>query len=143
MSKGVRHQISPLISSLIDEGIINWYHFLIHNKNSGVPTSDDGMYFHIRLGLNKEMSPEELIAKLPDYCSLTRKIQRYEVEKITGIDEFIIKNEKIEEAWRIIGEQSEWVINMLKIHKEDVQVPNTQIAQFLHFFANMCQMQVR
>jgi hypothetical protein len=62
------------------------------------------------------------------------------VESITGIDKASLKNEDIEEAWRIIGEQSEWVLEMLSVHKDDTGVTPYEIAQFLHFFDNMTQL---
>jgi hypothetical protein len=73
---------------------------------------------------------------------MTRKIERNRVELISGIDKALLKNEKIEEAWRIIGEQSEWLLEMLNIHKGEVGIPLQHVAQFLHFFANMTQLQV-
>jgi len=48
-----------------------------------------------------------------------------------------LKNQKIEEAWRIMGEQSEWLLNMLNNHKVDVEIPIGQVEQFLHFYSNM------
>ena len=138
----IRSKIYPMISRLRDDGMLDWYCFLIHNRNSGVPTSedDDNPYFHIRLELGKNANPKDF---LPSYCVMTRKIRRERVESITGVDKSLLKDEKIEEAWRIIGEQSEWVIEMLNIHKEDVEIPPHQIGQFLHFYFNMTCVSVR
>ena len=72
---------------------------------------------------------------------MTRKIRRKSIESIAGIDKSLLKNEEIEEAWRMIGKQSEWFLEMLNIHKEDVDIPPQQIAQFLHFYVNMTQLQ--
>jgi len=74
---------------------------------------------------------------------MTRKIKRELVEVIAGIDRSILRNEQIEEAWRIIGLISEWVLDMLNIHKRDIQIPPKQIAQFLHFYSNITGLQVR
>ena len=69
---------------------------------------------------------------------MTRKVKVGLVENIAGINKSLLKNEEIEEAWRIIGEQSEWIINLVNIHKEDIGwVPITQFVQFMHFFMNM------
>ena len=140
----IRSKICPMISRLKDKGMINWYCFLIHDRNSGVPTSEDDKnpYFHIRFALRRDINPNEFLSSLPNYCVMTRHIER-RLESITGINKSIIKNEEIEEAWRIIGEQSEWLLEMLNIHKEDIDIPLQQIAQFLHFYANMTQLQVR
>lgn len=137
----IRSKICPLISSLRDKDVIAWYCFLLHDRSSGVPTSknDVNPYFHIRFELKKDIDPDDF---LPNYCVMTRKIRREQVESIVGIDKSLIKNEQIEEAWRIIGEQSEWLIDMLNIHKENVDIPYQQVAQFLHYFSNMTQLQV-
>lgn len=139
----IRSKIYPMISGLKDNDMINWYCFLIHDRNSGVPTSkdDSNPYFHIRFTLKKNVDPDEFLDSLPNYCVMTRHIER-RLESITGINKSIIKNEEIEKAWRIIGEQSEWLLNLLNIHKENVDIPPQQIAQFLHFYANMTQLQV-
>ena len=135
----MRSQLCPLISRLKDKDIINWYSFLIHNRQSGVPTSEDdtSFYFHIRFDLRKTINPKDF---LPDYCVMTRKVERTAIENISGINKFLLKGEQIEEAWKVIGEQSEWVMNMLNIHKEDTDVPTDQIAQFLHYYFNMTQL---
>jgi hypothetical protein len=137
----IRKRISPLFSRLEKEGVINWYCFLIHDRNTGVPTSpdDNNLYFHIRFSLVKNVDPNDF---LPSYCVLTRKTQVAWVEAITGIDKSLLKNEEIEEAWRILGEQSEWVSKMLEIFKEDRDIPLSDIGQFLHFFANMTQLRI-
>lgn len=138
----IREKIFPLISRLENEEIINWYCFLIHDGKHGVPTNenDKNPYFHIRFALIKDIDPKNF---LPDYCVLTRKIEVGWVEEITGIDKPLLKNEEIEEAWRIIGEQSEWLSRTLDIFKSDVDIPLRDIGQFLHFYANMTQLRIR
>ena len=130
----IRFKLYPMISNLRQKKIINWYHFLIHNRKSGVPTTedDDNLYFHIRFDLKRDINPKDL---LPRYCVMTRK--RKPIEKIAGINKSLLENEEIEEAWRIIGEQSEWIMDMLNIHKKDVEIPFEQIGQFLHYYFNM------
>jgi len=126
------------IRNLKQREVINWYHFLIHNRKSGVPTTEDdeNLYFHIRVALEKDVEPKDFRESLPDYCIMARPIER-RLESIAGIDKSLIKNEEIEEVWRIIGEQSEWIINMVNIHKENVEIPIPQITQFMHFYLNM------
>ncbi|MFQ6116448.1 MAG: hypothetical protein ACE5NG_20505 [bacterium] len=138
----IRTKISPLIVSLKGDGILKWYCFLIHNRNSGVPTSEDydNPYFHLRLEFTRDIDP---LNTLPSYCVMTRKIHRKQVESINGIDKSLLKNGSIENAWRIIGEQAEWLLDLLNIHKEDADIPPEQIGQFLHFYANMTCVAVR
>ena len=138
----IRSKIGPLISRLECTGVINWYCFLIHSRHSGVPTSedDDNPYFHIRFEFVKDVHPSRV---LPRYCVMTRKVPRNQVNSIDGIDTSLLKSEKIEEAWRLIGEQAAWLLELFSIHKEDVDVPPEQIGQFLHFYANMTCIAVR
>jgi len=77
-----------------------------------------------------------------EYCVMTRKIEREEVESISGITKSLLKNDEIEEAWRMIGEQSEWLLHLLSIYKEDDEIPADQVWQFLRYLANMTQMSV-
>jgi hypothetical protein len=138
----IRSKMGPLIALLREEHGLGWYCWLIHNRRSGVPATegDDNPYFHVRLEFADDVTPEEF---LPDYCVMTGKIRRQHVTSITGIDESLLRNEEIEEAWRLIGEQSEWLLNLFSIHKEDADIPPEQIGQFLHFFANMTCVAVR
>lgn len=137
----IRFKVHPVISDLTKKKIISWYHFLIHDRNNGVPTTkeDNNPYFHIRFDLRKDINPDDF---LPNYCVMTRKIRRENVTSIAGIDKSLLKNEEIGEAWRIIGEQSNWLMDMLNIHKEKNDIPLQHVGQFLHFYANMTQLRV-
>ena len=139
----IRFKVSPTIEDLKQQKIINWYCFLMHDRKSGVPTTEDdnNLYWHIRFEPKQDMNPKDF---LPRYCVKTRKVKFEWIADISiGIgevmDKSLLKNGKIEEAWRIIGEQSEWFLNMLNIHKEDVEINkyHKQIAQFLHYYFNM------
>ena len=58
------------------------------------------------------------------------------------MDTSLFETGEIEEAWRIIGEQSEWFLSMLNIFKKDVKIPILYVGQFLHYFANASQLQI-
>lgn len=143
----IRFNVYPMISDLRDKKIIDWHFFLIHNWRTGVPTTPDdkNLYFHIRFTVNKDIevkNEKDVDNLLPNYCVMTRKIKRKRVENIhmsktEDMDKSLFRNEKIEEAWKIMGEQSEWVMNMLNIHKKEVEVPVKHIGQFLHYYFNM------
>ena len=75
----IRTKIDPLVSSS-NGNIMEWYSFLIHDKTSGVPTTDDdkNAYFHVRFTVKKgiDVKDENDIRKhLPQYCekSMTRR----------------------------------------------------------------------
>jgi hypothetical protein len=108
------------------KGKITWFCFLWHKK------VDDpaNLYFDIMFTTDSN-DPDDF---LPEYCIDTKKI--LPDESINGIDESLLVGEDIKEAWRIIGEQSEFIINMVCSHKGNVEIPPSQIAQFIHFFMN-------
>ena len=128
----IRDKIYPTVSRLKNEGKIKWYHFLLHpcprNPNNGC--------FHIRFSVREDVKTVEDL-NLLEYCVWTKKVDP-PLRNISGINKALLKNEEIEEAWRIIGEQSEWIINLINIHKEGSGwIPVDQFVQFMHFFTNM------
>lgn len=136
-------KVSPLISELQDKEIIKWYCFLLHDKKSGVPTTDNDQnpYIHIRLELIKEIDVDKLDNFLPSYCIKTRKVDKKTLEKITGIDNSLLKDYQIQEAWQIIGETSVWILKMLNAHSSDKKITQQQVVQFLHYFGNALQIE--
>jgi len=71
---------------------------------------------------------------LPEYCVDTEKI--LPMRRITGIDGTILEEKDIAEAWRIIGEQSDFIIDLVRAHTENSEIHPQQIAQFMHYFMN-------
>jgi hypothetical protein len=143
----IRFKIRPAILQLKNDGKIEWYSFLVHNRESGVPTTEDDKspYLHVRVSFKSShvIDREDLNKLLPDYCQKQLTRQCKDVGSILGIETSLLKEEDIGEAWRIIGEQSEWVMKMLTIFKDNVQVPCTQIGQFLHYYSNMTQLRIQ
>ena len=135
----IREKVFHAISVLKARGNINWYCFFIHDKNSGVPTSadDEYLYFHIFFALEKRINPVDV---LHIYCVLTRKVD-IEWPKSISIDNkgakfnvSLLKDESIEEVWRLIGEQSEWLLTLLSAFKENVNIPVDYIRRETRFF---------
>ncbi len=140
----LRTKVSPLISNLYAEKVIKWYCFLLHDRKSGVPTTEDDTvpYIHIRLEVNEREEDDKLYSMLPPYCVMTRKIPRTDISQIAGIDKSLLKNFQIEEAWNILGESSVWILKMLEAHSSCEKITIQQIAQFLHYFSNALQVRV-
>lgn len=92
----IRSKIYPLIILLKNKEIIEWYSFLIHGRNSGVPTTeeDDNIYFHIRVSLKENIDSDNFLKTLPGYCVMTRKIDPQNVNLISGIDKTKLKIKK-------------------------------------------------
>jgi hypothetical protein len=138
----IREKVAYTISILKARGNVGWYCFFIHDKNSGVPTStdDEYLYFHIRFSLKKHINPVDV---LPIYCVLTRKVDPEWVRTVpidnkgAELNVSLFKDESIEEVWRIIGEQSEWLLNLLNSFKENVIIPASYIERFLNYYTDM------
>jgi hypothetical protein len=88
------------------------------------------------LSLKKGVNSEDFLKALPNYCSEPKYLGREYGVSISGITKTQLKNNKIEEAWKLIGEQSEWIIHMVIAHK-DREITIQQIIQFMHFYMNM------
>lgn len=114
------------ISLLQKAGKITWYYFLYHDK----PDDAANGYFDIVFTTDR-VDP---CGFLPEYCVDTKKIPP--MMEISEIDKTILQEEDIAEAWRIIGEQSEFIISLICAHAENRVVHPQQIAQFMHYFMN-------
>jgi hypothetical protein len=121
----IRHKMYH-ISELMKNDEIKWYYFLHHQK----PDDPDNAYFDVVFTTDRE-DPNNF---LPEYCVDAKKIPP--MMKISGIDETILEEKDIAEAWRIIGEQSEFIINLVRAHTENSEIHPQQITQFMHYFMN-------
>jgi hypothetical protein len=121
----IRYQMHE-ISELLNSEKINWFYFLVHPK----PDDNANGYFDVVFTTDKE-DPSEF---LPEYCQDTKKIPP--MNTILGIDVEILEQKDIAEAWRIIGEQSLFVIDLIRAHSKDSTIHQFQVAQFMHFFMN-------
>jgi len=138
----LRSDVIPLINDLNSKGLISWYSFLRHDKDSGVPTQkdDENPYIHLRLELSQGGTFEELKESLPTYCIMTQYCNDRE---ITGIKKSYLKDEAWEEAWTVIGESSRWIVTMLNSFAKDKAANIQQVAQFLHYISNATMLHVR
>jgi hypothetical protein len=127
----IRSHVSEAISALETSKKIDWYYFLIHQREN-----DINSYFHIIFSLKEGVESRDFLGSLPSYCLHPKQLGHGYGESISGIEKSLLKNEEIEEAWKIIGEQSEWIIRMVKIHK-DGEIPIKQFIQFMHFYMNV------
>lgn len=124
-------QIAEVVSILEKKRMINWYYFLIHNKED----DNANHYFHLVFSLTSGAQSKDFLSSLPSYCLDPKHLNRGYGESICGIDKELLKNDEIEEAWRIIGKQSEWIIDLVGIYREGkMTIP--QFVQFMHFYTN-------
>ena len=112
----LRSKVAPLVGHLLNTGIIDWYSFLVHNRASGVPTSehDFDYYVHLRMGLTDTSSESDLIEQLLSWCQMTQKMRIPHPPSLDSVDVQSLNNGKVEQGWKALGEVSEWVLNMLE-----------------------------
>jgi len=153
LSKGCEATSPALLVQLRDEVLptvrrlapyIEWFSFLVHDRASGVPTTEDDKrcYIHLRLKLRTFRQHEVIPAIsrfLSDPWKFTRKVDLS--REIAGVDPKVLD---VDRAWAELGKQSEWLLNFIEACDENadgLQLVRL-VRQFLHFWANMTQMRV-
>lgn len=160
----LRDEVVPLVRQLERKHGLKSYHFLVHDRQSGVPTTEDdhGAYIHLRLVFKRAIDLYNKVglsgmssASFPGNVSF---VQRYPFEmtrpvdssgqtSIGGIDlNLIVGGEMsmLQRAGRLIELQSEWVLALIEAHRwtDDADMVR-QVLQFGHFMSNMLQMVLR
>jgi hypothetical protein len=85
----------------------------------------------------------------PAIAFFTRKVEPELVKTIsidnegTHFDMSLFKEESIEWKWKIIGEQSEWLLNRLNAFKETVTIPTSYIERFMYYYTDMTGLVLR
>lgn len=134
----IRSKLYPMLNNFKNNNIAAWCCFLVGKSRV---KNDPNLYFHIRLEPNEEIHDREQVNQiLPDFCekkmtALCKNVE--DTENIPGINKSLLRNDDIAEAWKILGEQSEWLMNLVNGYKDDTEIPIGQITQFMHFYLNM------
>jgi hypothetical protein len=125
--RGIESQVTQLVSVL--EKLVDWYYFLIHGDKFL-------LYFDVVVSLRNEVTEETLKDSVHTltYCSTPERLHDFG-KSISNITTTQLKNDDILEAWKLIGEQSEWIIKMVNAHKKGALMIE-QFKQFMHFFTN-------
>lgn len=134
----LRSMVAPLVQRLMESGQITWYSFLIHNRESGVPTheSDNGLYVHLRMVPERRVTLKRLKPQLPSMCLMTRRIPQPVPNTLDKVDVSALVAGSAAEGFRVLGESSEWVLRMLQAHRSNMRIPRDNVEQFLHYIAN-------
>lgn len=127
----IKLQVAEVVSVLETKKMIDWYYFLIHPKEG----DNLNAYFHLVFSLGEDIESKAFLGLLPSYCLDPKHLDRGYGESICGIEKTLLNNEEIEEAWGIIGKQSEWIIDLVRIYK-DGKITIQQFVQFMHFYTN-------
>jgi hypothetical protein len=134
----LRSQVAPLVRVLLEERHITWYSFLVHDRHSGVPTTeeDDNYCLHLRMALTDLTRVNECIRRLPEYCVMTRKMEVPDPPSLDTVDISCLADATVEQGWKILGESSAWVLQLLESHDPGKPIPLQNISQFLHYLGN-------
>ncbi|MES2179828.1 MAG: hypothetical protein V4550_18350 [Gemmatimonadota bacterium] len=134
----LRNEVLPLVRYLERKRGLVGYHFLVHDRQSGVPTTEDdrGAYIHLRLVFKKAIN-----LKVASNFGMTRPATTGQTE-IGGVDLSLIPG-GLKTANQLLNAQSAWVLAFIEAHawKDDADMVR-QTRQYLHFFANMLQINV-
>ncbi len=132
----LRSRILPLVKERMEADVINWYSFLVHNRDSGVPTSDDDLYVHLRMCLIKPLNETQFVEQLPEFCLFTRKMFPPNPPSLDTVDIQSLRNGQVELGWKLLGESSEWVLSMLEAHDPARPIPLQNVGELLHYLGN-------
>jgi len=152
----LRDKVLPLVRGLEKKSGLVGYHFLVHDRLSGVPTTEDdhGAYIHLRLVFKKGYEFDKYIAgwtlghRAPGQATpqsmafvMTRPAATGQTE-IGGVDLGLIPGGLVK-ANHLINLQSAWVLAFIEAHawRDDADMVK-QTRQYLHYFANMLQINV-
>jgi hypothetical protein len=129
----LRSQVLPEIRNLERTSAIRWYAFLIHDASQlgGREPMDGRPFIHLRLEPASSLDPKSFIRTLPSHF-LNPIVTEY--SSIAGLDGSILTGADWAQAWKIHGECSSWILNLIEGHAGDI--PVKQIVQFLHFITN-------
>lgn len=140
VTKTLIEDVVPAMRKLEAADVLKRWCFLIHNRADGVPTKSNKVFVHIRFDMKDGVSHRDALALLPRRFYMTRRIPEGKLDEIAGLD--LAKMDRgADGAWDLICDQSQLMIRILKSYRK--QPKPQQVAQWLHYFSNMMQMQVR
>lgn len=133
----LKGKVAPLLHNLRNSGLKS-FHFLIHDRQSGVPTTEDdkAAFIHLRLFFKRAVHLDLTV------LGFEMTAPSGKMTEIGGLDLSMVSG-GVRRAVDLINMQSAWVINVLTNHnwKDDGEMVR-QMRQFLHYFANMTQMKL-
>ena len=139
----LRRQVLPLVRKLEKKRGLVGYHFLVHDRTSGVPCppEDSAAYIQMRLWFKRGVDGEKIFAA--PWC-YAYAIDEVPAAQIAGDGERAIDG-GAEASWWILNEQAAWYLALIESFYADVDdiVVLKHVRQFLHYFANMAQMRIQ
>lgn len=139
----LRDHVSGLIGALRDE--LEGWHFLVHDRESGVPTTADDKAAYLQLRLYFKHPIRALTN--PEPFVFVRPVAVEGESAPAGIDLGIVKGltkrDKLRRIDKTLCAQSELVLAMVDAHdwKDDADMVR-QVRQVFHWVSNMLQMRI-
>lgn len=145
--KVLREQVLPLVRRLEDRDVIEWYSFLVHGAPDG---EKPGAYIHLRMSIvdgvaflsSRLRDLHDGIKQARGKWTEPKRIVAPACREIAGFDRTAFTGVDIRCAWKLIGEQSAWVLDLIEQHSDktsDLAVV-LHAVQFMHYFSNMLQL---
>jgi hypothetical protein len=149
----LREKVVPVIDHIEKKEIGQGYSFLIHDKDSGVPTKKKGRWFHLRFHLYEtrvittypKITDEKILIKeeLKKFkqCKMTRIETLRNVsgfdddERIRVFPSEVNYPSKSDTVWDILAEMSSFFVRMVRGY--DDTIPILQMWQWYHYFENI------
>lgn len=136
----VQKYVIPKMIELEECGVVFRWCFLIHNKESGVPTASNKLFVHIRAELTPDVSHGRFVNFLGPRFYMTRRIVEGKMDQIAGLNLDRITGRE-EEAWSLLCTQTQFAVKLLGAYKKTPKA--REIGQWLHYFSNMFLMEVK
>lgn len=147
----LRDQVLPFVR-FMETHDLEGFHFLVHDRNSGVPTSPDdhGKYIQLRLRFFRPKWQTWMESRLVEPFSKFIMLRPVTEEQthIAGVDLRLIAGGKTDAARvrianSLIDAQSALVLRFIEAHQwTDDAMMVRQMKQFWHLLANMTQIKV-
>lgn len=143
----LQREVIPLVRRTMtgyDQPVSNYF-FVVHDRESGVPTTADDKsgYIQMRLYFWATTTLSKVQKLLGDKWVMTKPIHD-EGMKIAGIDEKFIRDGKVDAVRDILKAQSHLALQIVDTYTDDVDllILIQQVRQNLHYLSNMFQMRV-
>jgi len=133
----LRDNVLPMIRIMQEEESLKWFCFLLHDQlqlSDRLLKNDENFYIHLKLCPSEGVSISDIENLLFPECEYTKVV---ELSRIAGIKKSILRNQDWLNAWWIIGEISELVLNIIEAHNPNKKIGSDQFMQFYHYATNM------
>jgi hypothetical protein len=130
----LRSIVLPSIRELQELGQLRWFAFLLHplSQVAGHGAQEEDLVIHLRLEPSDGADLESFVEHLPQTFLEPRHIAP--LGNMAGVQQEQLRNADWAQAWRMLGESSEWVLSLVETHNDALQLP--QAVQFIHFITN-------